>query len=131
MAINKPVTQTTTENDVQKHKHGDVIFRSMKSEKNKNFLGYATVFYHDFVLSNIAVTIVQKNGESFAALTFPGTPRMKKEDGKNVPALDENGRQIYNNYFNPVSKAARDEMTKWVEDEVNRVLEEEAKNAGE
>lgn len=122
----KKTTTTTKSEEKEQHKHGDVIFRAAKSPKNENFLGYATIFYHGLVLSDIAVTAYEKNGETSAMLTFPGKPRQKQdENGKWVNALDENGRQLYSNYYNPITKEAREELTQWVEDEINRAMSEE------
>lgn len=122
----KKNTTTTKPEEKEQHKHGDVIFRAAKSPKNENFLGYATIFYYGLVLADIAVTAYEKDGETSAMLTFPGYPRQKKDDnGKVVNAVDENGRQLYNNYYNPITKETREELTQWVEDEINRVMGEE------
>lgn len=125
--VKKPTTTAPAENkEKTKYKDGDVIFRRVISADNPNFLGYATVFYHGIVLNDIAVTIVDKNGEPAAGLIFPGKPRMVKNDkGEYVQAVGENGYKIYNNYFNPTTKEAREELVRLVEEKVNEVLAEE------
>lgn len=124
MPINKKNNTTTNDAEKPKLQHGTVTFRSVNNEKDPKFLGFASIVYHGLILTNIGVRAVERNGEEFAMLSFPSRPRMKSENGKQIPVLDENGKQIYDCYYNPITREAREELTSWVEEAINQSMEQ-------
>lgn len=78
-----------------------------KDDSNGFVAMVSGVFEGKFFLTNISVN-QPENGDAF--LGSPARRRMR--DGQ--PVLDENGRQIYDDYFGPGSKADKDALENMV-----------------